>query len=255
MRFASSGFFLLNIFFRAFCANFISRLIPLKDKTNNVPKKISSSQNIPKSDKPKIEAFVMAYCPYGTQMEKGLIPVVNLLGDKIDFEIKFVSYAMHPSQGEVEEELNQYCIQEEQNDKYLSYLSCFLEAGDGEGCLTKTGIDKTKLKSCTDKTDKEFNIIANLNDKSKWSGGRFPQFNIYKTDNEKYGVQGSPTLIINGQKSQSGRDSASLLNAICSSFNEAPEECSTDMTSFGTPAPGFGFGTQGGSATAAGCGV
>ena len=78
---------------------------------------------------------------------------------------------------------------------------------------------------------------------------------IHDADNRKYGVGGSPTLVINGQKVQSGRDAQSILNAVCGAFTDNPEECSTDMTSFGTPAPGFGFGTQGGSATSAGCGA
>ena len=102
----------------------------------------------------------MAYCPYGTQIEKGLIPVMNLLGDKIDAEIKFVYYAMHPTQGEVEEQLNQYCIQKEQNPLYLAYLTCFLEDSDGEGCLTSTGIDMAQLTTCTTATDAEFNVLA-----------------------------------------------------------------------------------------------
>ena len=162
---------------------------------------------------------------------------------------------MHPTKGEVEEELNQYCIQKEQNDKYLDYLSCFLEDSDGERCLKEIKIDKGKLKICTDKTDKEFDVIKNLEDKSSWSSGRFPKFMIYDADNQKYGVQGSPTLIINGEKSNAGRNAQSILDAICSAFTTEPGECGTDMTSFGNPAPGFGFDTQGGSATSAGCGA
>ena len=39
-----------------------------------------------KSDKPKIELFVMSYCPYGTQIEKGILPVLETLGNNVDFE-------------------------------------------------------------------------------------------------------------------------------------------------------------------------
>ncbi|MBL7054338.1 hypothetical protein ISS05_01105, partial [Candidatus Woesearchaeota archaeon] len=69
------------------------------------------------SDKPEVELFVMSHCPFGTQAEKGMIPAVKALGDKIDFKLRFVYYAMHPTQGEVEEQLNQYCIQKEQTSK------------------------------------------------------------------------------------------------------------------------------------------
>jgi len=51
-----------------------------------------------KSDKPEVELFVMSYCPYGLQMERGILPVVEKLGDKIDFKIKFCDYAMHEKQ-------------------------------------------------------------------------------------------------------------------------------------------------------------
>ena len=72
---------------------------------------------------------------------------------------------------------------------------------------------------------------------------------------EKYGVQGSPTLVINGEVVQTGRDSASLLQTICSAFNEQPEACQTELSAT-SPSPGFGTGTDetGGSADA-GCGT
>ena len=191
-------------------------------------------------NKPEVELFVMSHCPYGAQAEKGIIPVFELLGDKINSEIKFVYYAMHPSQGEVEEQLNQYCIQKEQNDKYLDYLKCFLEAGDSEGCLESIGINVSKLEKCAEITDEKFDITKNLEDQSSWLSGRFPMFNINKELNEVFGVQGSPTLVINGEIVSSGRDSASYLETICSVFDEAPEECQ-EILSSEAPSPGFGY--------------
>ncbi len=233
---------------------------PIPLKTTETPDTTTPTQtsptptNIPKSNKPVVEAFVMSHCPYGTQIEKGLLPVVEALKDKIDFEFKFVYYAMHPSQGEVEEQLNQYCIQKDQNDKFNDYLTCFLEAGDGKGCLTSTGIDMTALTTCTTATDEEFKVIANLEDKSSWMNGRFPQFNIHKAENDKYSVGGSPTLVINGVTAQAGRDSISLLNAICAAFEVAPEECNTEFEAV-SPTPGFGWSTTETANNAAACGA
>lgn len=206
-----------------------------------------------KLEKPVVEAFIMSHCPYGTQIQKGLLPVVGLLEDKIDFEFKFVYYAMHPSYGEVEEQLNQYCIQKDQNDKYLDYLQCFLEAGDGVGCITETGIDTTALESCATETDAKYNVMANLEDKSSWLSGQFPKFDIHKSDNEKYGVAGSPTLVINGEVVQSGRDSNSLLKAICSGFENQPAECENVFEAV-SPTPGFGFSTTESATNQAYCG-
>jgi glutaredoxin len=193
----------------------------------------------------------MSHCPYGTQIEKGMLPVALLLGDKIDFEIKFVYYAMH-GETEVLEQLNQYCIQEEQNDLFLDYMTCFLEAGDGEGCLESIGVDMDTLENCSEVADEEFSITANLDDTSSYLSGKFPMFNIHKTENDNYGVRGSPTLVINGEQVSAGRDSISLLSAVCGAFNEAPEECDTELE-VGTPGPGFGWDSSGSSNVAA-CG-
>ncbi|MBT4334682.1 hypothetical protein HOD61_02600 [archaeon] len=211
-----------------------------------------TTQDIPKSDKPVIEAFIMSHCPYGTQIEKGLLPVANALGDKIDFKFKFVYYAMH-GETEVVEQLNQHCIQEEQNDKFLTYLECFLEAGDSEGCLASTEINLESLNECTTRVDEEFNVMANLEDESSWLSGKFPLFDIHKAENDLYSVGGSPTLVINGQVAQSGRDSVSLLNTICNAFNIAPEECNTEFEAV-APGPGFGWDSTGASNNAAACG-
>jgi hypothetical protein len=205
---------------------------------------------ITKSDKPKVELFIMSHCPYGTQAEKGMLPVAELLGDQIDFEIKYVSYAMH-GKTELDEQTTQYCIAQEQEDKWFDYLWCFLEDSDSEKCITETKIDETKLASCITTTDEEYKITELFNDESTWSGGRFPQFNIHKTDNTAYGVQGSPTLVINGAQVSSARDSASYLTTVCAAFNVAPEECNTELSST-APSPGFGLDGSG-SATAATC--
>lgn len=200
-----------------------------------------STGNAVAEDAVIVDLFVMSHCPYGTQAEKGMLPVAKLLGDKIDFNLKFVYYAMHPTSGEVEEQLNQYCIQKEQKDKLFDYLECFLTDSDGERCLDETGIDRTALEACTSAADEEFAITENLEDTSLWLNGRYPLFNINKEENEIYGVGGSPTLVINDEViSGAPRDSVSLLSIVCSAFNEQPEECLTEFE-YSVPSPGFGW--------------
>lgn len=208
--------------------------------------------NVPKTAKPAVELFVMSYCPYGTQVEKGILPVVGLLKDKIDFKVKFVYYAMH-GEKEVRENLNQYCIQKEQPEKFNAYLKCFLTDSNSERCLVNASIDTTKMKSCFAAADTQFSVMKNFNDKASWLSGQFPLFNTDKADNEKYSVAGSPTLIINGVDVQSGRDSVSLLNAVCNAFTDKPTECSTQLDST-PPSPGFGWDAAG-STNLANCGV
>jgi hypothetical protein len=222
-----------------------------KNGNTNSAGNTTAGQDVPKTDKPVVELFVMAYCPYGTQIEKGMLPVANALKDKIDLKIKFCDYAMHGEQ-EVDEQLNQYCIETEQGDKYLSYLKCFLDAGKGADCLKSTGIDTGKMDACVASTDKKYKVKANFNDKSTWLSGQFPLFDVQKDDNTKYGVQGSPTLVINGVESSAGRDANSLKNAICAAFNTQPEECKTELSTT-APSTGFGFDASGPN-SAASCG-
>ncbi len=203
-----------------------------------------------KSGKPVIELFVMSYCPYGTQIEKGFLPVLETLGDKIDFRLKFVDYAMH-GEKELTENLLQHCIAKEDPDKLAPYLTCFLADGQSESCLDEAGVNQRKVDSCVADTDKEYKVSENYENKVGWQGS-YPGFDVDKADTDKYNVGGSPTLVINGQTIQSNRDSQSLLDVVCSAFDNPPAECDTSLPT-GSPTPGFGFETASGSTGAAVC--
>lgn len=198
--------------------------------------------DIPKAEKPSVELFVMSHCPYGTQIEKGILPVLETLGDKIDFELKFCDYLMH-GEKELDEQLNQYCIQKNEPEKLADYLRCFLsEAENGDACLKSEKINSYKLNQCVSATDKEFKVKELFADQSTWKSGRYSQFNVYAEDNAKYGIGGSPNIVINGEKISSARDAAGLLKTICAGFETEPEECSKALSA-ATPSAGFGFGT------------
>ena len=204
-----------------------------------------------KTAKPTIDLFVMSYCPYGTQIEKGILPALAALGNKVNFQLKFVNYSMHGPQ-ELAENLNQYCIRKNQPDKLESYLSCFLQAGNSSSCVASTGINQQQLTSCVAATDAQYKVTADANNKVNYMGS-YPSFPIDQADNLKYNVAGSPTLVINGQTIESNRDSASLLKTICSAFTTQPKECQTVLAS-AAPTPGFGTGTTSGGSAASGCG-
>lgn len=211
---------------------------------------------VPKSDRPKIELFVMSYCPYGLQMEKAYAPAWDLLKNKADIDVKFVSYAMHGLK-EVEENTRQYCIQKNQSIKYIAYLKCFTASGDAASCLSSVGISADSLKGCVDDTNKQFGIMAKYNDQSTWLSGQYPLYPIHDALNQKYGVQGSPTLVINGVQANVGRTPEAVKQAICAAFNKPPSECGQALSTVAF-VPGFGATQQaGGSAPAggAGCGT
>lgn len=210
--------------------------------------KEDQKKNLIKNSKPQIELFVMSHCPYGTQVEKGMLPVVDLLKDKVDFQVKFCDYAMHGEE-ELKEEMQQYCISKNEPGKYISYLKCFLEAGDSATCLKTANVDQAKLKSCVATTDKTYGIMSGFNDKSTWMSGKYPLFKVYQTDVDKYQVQGSPTVVINGQTVEIDRDPQSMLEMVCAGFENAPAECSQKLS---TAVPSSGFGYEGSSTTSSG---
>ncbi len=213
-----------------------------------------AQQEVLKVDKPKVELFIMSYCPFGLQMQKAILPVMELLGDKADISIKWVDYAMHGKK-EIDENLRQYCIQKDQKDKYIDYAKCFVASGDADKCLNETNIDIDMLSSCENETDNEFKIYELYEDQTTWAGGRYPQFNIYKDLNSEYGVRGSPTFILNGEQVSVSRSSEAIKNVICDTFKERPEECDTTLNS-NQEQPGIGEIGSGQTASAgtANCG-
>ncbi len=206
-----------------------------------------------KTDKPTVELFVMSHCPFGTQAEKGIIPVVNLLKNKINFYVKFVDYSMH-GKWEIDENTLQYCIQKEEPKKYIPYLTCFLEKWDTVWCEKKVWLDMNKINECIKKADKEFNIEKNYNDKTSWVSGRFPKYEVNEKGNLKYNVQGSPTLVINGVVVQpQDRSPESYLKLICSAFKNPPAECKKALSTKSYD-PGFGWTQSWKPAPAGSCG-
>ncbi|MDO8529401.1 MAG: hypothetical protein Q7S18_01910 [bacterium] len=199
-----------------------------------------------KKDVPDVELFVMSYCPYGLQAEKGLLPVIQKLGSKVNFKLEFVDYTLHGKK-EFDENLNQYCIQKEEAGKLKDYLNCFTQSGDSGQCLTEAKVSKPKIDACVSATDKSLGLTQKFD-----SNTSNPPFEVNKDTNDKYGVQGSPTLVINGTVIETGRDSASMLKAVCSAFNNKPDECNATLSS-DTPAAGFVAGTTASSADPASC--
>ncbi|MFA5061034.1 MAG: thioredoxin domain-containing protein [Candidatus Pacearchaeota archaeon] len=195
----------------------------------SVSEQPSTSTEIPKSDKPVIELFVMTHCPYGTQAEKGFIPFIEAMGNKIDAKVRFVHYFMH--EPEKTETPRQVCIREEQSEKFIPYLKKFLEEGNYTTALESAGVDEEAMNECIE------------------SGRWEDYYAIDSTLSQGYGVGGSPTLVVNGVIAQSGRSPASYLTTACSAFNEVPEDCSQEL-SIDTPTPMWGWDESGASTSA-----
>jgi len=206
---------------------FTSSLIPLTEETSK-----TTSQEIVKSEKPLMQLFIMTHCPYGTQAEKGFIPFMkSAVGGLVTPEIRFVHYFMH--EPEETETPRQVCIREEQPTKWLSYLTIFLEAGNYEDAFKESGVDVSKMNKCID------------------SGRWEDYYNEDKKLSEQYGVQGSPTLVVNGKIVSSGRSPSAYLDTACQAFNNIPSVCGTLELDANNPTPMWGWDTSS-TATASG---
>jgi hypothetical protein len=140
------------------------------------------------------------------------------------------------------------------NFKFISFLKCFTASGDSASCLTTSGVDKNKLNSCIAAIDKQFAINAEFNNQANWLSGQFPLYNVHKDLNDKYGVQGSPTLVINGAQIDAPRSPEGIKQAICGAFNNPPAECGQTLSTQ-QAAPGFGTQVGGNAPANAGCGT
>jgi protein-disulfide isomerase len=158
------------------------------------------AKEVTKSDKPVVQAFVFAYCPYGLQFEKALSPVYDLLKNKADINIVFIGAMHDPSSCsgatcfEKTESLRQISILKLYGkDKLFAYLKEFdTNANIGSCSGDATCLDKylpaiyTKL--AINKANVDTYMTANA-----------PQ--VY-SDNmaraKTLGISGSPTFVING---------------------------------------------------------
>jgi len=183
-----------------------------------------SCESLKKVEKPQLEAFVVSYCPYGLQMQRVLVPVHQLLGGVADIKVRYIGSivngkvtAMHGDQ-EAQENLKQICIREEQPDKYWDYISCFMKAqGRSETCSDEVKLDKKKLESCMSDPEK---------------GLKYAKADFDASD--KYGVSGSPTLVLNGERVSEynfgGRSAEAVKTLICCGMKTQAKECQTKLS-------------------------
>lgn len=178
-------------------------------------------EDIPKSDKPEVELFVMSFCPYGNRAEDTMLPVYNLLKDKVDWNVHYIVSvsgdtirSLH-GQPETDQNIREVCVLNEYGlDKFWKFITYVNQncGGDGscwEDAAKQAGISSSKIQSCFDEEGVEL-----MKKEAQISG--------------EAGASGSPTLIINGAESRAVyqyENPEAYKQEICSAFNEAPEEC------------------------------
>ncbi len=189
-------------------------------------------------NKPTLNLFVMSQCPYGVAAEQALKPVLDLFGDKIDFQLDYIvtdnrdgTFNSLHGQAETDEDIRQLCAKKIDAEKYLDYIACqnenYKNAGANWGrCAAKAGIDKGALKACAESSEGKALLSASAKKAAA------------------FGASGSPTIVIEGEIYSGPRTASACQASICSAFDAAPGECSAPLADAGAP-----------SVPAGGCGV
>src|SRR3989344_3437585 len=156
----------------------------------------------------KVNVNGKSYNSYVTKDGKFLFPT-----DPIPMEAKTNDES---AQAEAQENLRQICVRDEQRSKYWDYVSCQMEKGDTAGCQESTGINATKLNGCMSDANRRLSYAKE-------------DFDL----TAKYGIEGSPTVILNGVRVSEfdfgGRSSDAIKTLICNSSTTPSEFCSTTL--------------------------
>ncbi len=185
-----------------------------------------------KTEKPEVDLYIMAFCPFGRQAAGLMYPVEKLLGNATNITVHYVIYpaSMYSGQSdrfcidnycsmhginETKEDIRQLCIEKYYPHKFWDYLDeiatnfSYSPANIEEkwkALADSLGINTTKIEQCAKTEGKQ--LLANE----------------FKLD-QKYHVSGSPTLIINGQTWNGPRSSNMFKWAVCQAFKKQPKEC------------------------------
>ena len=101
----------------------------------NNAKSVSSLEDIPKAEKADAKLFVMSFCPYGNQAEDLMKPVIDLLGDKANIEVRYIvskegdNYTSLHGEAELNQNVREICVAKYQYDKYWDFVLGINEKG------------------------------------------------------------------------------------------------------------------------------
>jgi len=200
-----------------------------------------ATQTPVKSARPAVDLYVMAFCPYGTQAETVMSPVVDLLKTKADIRVRYITTitgstadsvdSLH-GMPEAKEDLQQVCINKYYPEKFWAYLDTF-----NKECYPSWQ-NATALASCRKNMAAALSIDSDKIDTCAQGPEGLTMLRADETASAKDGATASPMLFINGVKYSGARTPEAFKQAICNSFDTVPAECSTVLSSTSTSASG-----------------
>ncbi|MDO8622777.1 MAG: hypothetical protein Q7R52_00870 [archaeon] len=195
----------------------------LAGSLNTVKSTETTPEEIPKTDKPTVDLYVMSFCPYGNRAENTMVPAYNLLKNKINFNVHYIvnvndkTVSSLHGQPEVNQNEREACVLSESGLdawwKFTVYVNnnCGSDGNCWQEAAQNAGLESAKISQCLEQKGLQ---LMTADQKASNAAG----------------ATGSPTLVINGVQSSAVYQYGnvdSYKQAICSAFNTAPTECAT----------------------------
>ncbi len=208
----------------------------IEKKVAIAKKKKAEPEKITQTDKPKVDLYVMAFCPFGNKAEDTLKPVYELLKNKVDFNFHYIVkvkgnkvQSLHGEKEVVQDEREACVLRDYGKGKWMKFVTyvnsnCGSDGSCWEKGAQNLGLSTTKISACV--TSQGLKLMQ-ANEKVSTAAG----------------ASGSPTMVINGVSTKvvyQYADSEAYKKVICSAFKKAPAECAKTLNSKTTT-------TQGGS--------
>ena len=172
-----------------------------------------------KSTAPTLEMYVMSQCPYGVQVMNAIAPVKQQLGDGLNLKIGYIgngspgSFQSLHGPSEVKGDIAQLCAAKQAPGKYLDLIVCQNKNPravdtNWKECASTVGMDAAALEACVTGDEGQQLLAAAF------------------AEAQQKGVQGSPTMFINGAPYDGGRKTRDFLKAACAATTgDQPEPC------------------------------
>ncbi|MDD1670989.1 MAG: DsbA family protein [Methanomicrobiales archaeon] len=226
------------------CSLLFTSSYNMKGGTTPTPTSSPTPTPVPepvKTSRPSVELFVMSFCPFGTQAEGVMNPVIGLLGTKANITVRYIASVQGTTADSVQslhgpteavEDLRQLCINKYYPQQLWPYLMDY-----NTNCVPVRQ-NATSLSACVANTTRKLGIN---NQKIETCASGSEGLALLEADEAitgSYKVTGSPTLIINGQRYSGARTPDAYKQGICSHFETAPPECSVNLSAQAAGATG-----------------
>lgn len=168
----------------------------------------------PVGAKVALDFHIMSKCPYGVKVLQAITPVLEKMGDRIDFKVHFIGNekngeltSMHGEE-EVKGDILHLCANEIGDQaSWLAFMKCQNEdwkkiPKGWEECAKKAKLDEAKMKSCYEGEQ----------------GKNLLKASFKKSSDKK--ATGSPTIFLAGEPYKGGRSEVYFGRAICRVMKE-----------------------------------